>query len=392
MRVSERRGPSDRWLRSIRLAVWLVLWSAVTMPLTTGCQGRADPLTVERQTLVPGVRGSPHAIARMAAGDFVVAGGRFTAWVFAVSSDGRLLWKYEEAHDTRISVPYQSEFHSVLTLDNGNLLACGETELGNGGGLIIILDPSGRVVERQSLFPNDDRKYFSSGFNECLRWNGSIFLLGRATDGTHGPNWFMRLDNNGHKEWEALTTEVPAAHAVEVENHDLVLAGFDPGGTTYVVRVNQKFEILARRTIKSSAYALLRSVGPPRNTSRLIIYTLDGKTTLYTLNERLEDEEAPRPLVAMDVERGCGYALADGSLALFGTVIADGVATAAVAHLDRNKAAAGRVLEHKENVSTSSTTIGDAIPLSATRFIAVRERNSTNASEAGVMLSWVSFE
>jgi len=373
-----------------RQPTWLLAVALLLMPMTSGCEERAPSLTVERQMLVP-AKGSPNAIARSATGALIVAGGPGTAWSLEVGPDGRRLWTYEEPIDQKIKTPYQSEFHGAVPLANGNVLLCGETQSSSGGGLIVILDPDGRLVERRSIRPNGDPKYFSSGFNACMPWNGSILLLGRATDGTHGLSWFMRLDQEGRKTWEKLDSEIAASHAVDTAGDGLVLAEFVPDQGTRVVRVNNNFEIVARRMIPSSAYALLRSVDSRRNTVHLVIYTFDGRVRIFTLNEGLEDQEEPQPIKPVGVNQGCGYVLSDGSLALFGNVETGGIATAAVAHFRRDKTMEGRVLE-RPNSGAASYTVSDALPLSNAEFVAVQAQMSQNPNEAGIVLSWVRFD
>lgn len=269
---------APKMLHPPRYALFLAL--TVTL-LTTGCEQRADSLIVEQQTLVPGPRGPPNAILQTSSGELVVAGGRFSGWAFGTSADGRLLWQYEEARDDNIKDQYQSEFHGAVSLSGGNVLLCGETQSKLGGGLIVIVSRDGRLVERRSLFPKDDPKYTSSGFNECVPWNGSVLLLGRATDGAHGFSWFMRLDMEARKASESLNSEIPSNQAVVTADSGLVLADSYAGGDTRVVRVNQKFEVVARRMIRSSGYALLRSI-VPSNTTRLcflefVVWNSDGK-------------------------------------------------------------------------------------------------------------------
>jgi len=365
----------------------------VTVTLsTTGCEKRPATLIVERQTLVPGPKGSPNAIARTEAGELIVAGGRFTAWAFGASADGKLLWKYEEAHDDTIKTQYHGEFKGVVPLSSGNTLLCGETQSRSGGGLIVVLDQSGQLVERRTLFPNDEPKYFTASFEGCMPWNGSVLLLGRASDGTHPGSWFMRLDMTGKKVWELFTPEIPSHRAVQTPDGGLIVTDPAAGGTL-VARLNRNFEVIARRTLTSSADALLRPVDGASDTTRLVVYTYDGKVRLFTLNGQLQDERKPQAIKGVGVNQGCGYVLSDGSLALFGSTLQRGTGRAAAAHLRPGQFIEVRSLDEAESDAfTATLTVTDAVPITKTRFVAASERNSRFANDAGVVLSWLRFE
>ena len=367
----------------------------MSTPLLSACHGRtAEPLAVDREVLVRGVVGQPNAITRAANGSFVVAGVSGVGWAFSTTADGKLLWKYQEAADASSRTPYQSEFRGAVALTNGNVLLCGETHSADGGGLIVVLDPSGQVVERRLLFPKQDRRFFSSGFNRCLRWNKDILLMGHANDGVHaGSSWLVGLDQNGAQQWEIVSAEVPAGPAVELEGHDLVVMGGAVAGGVRVSRVNQRFETVATRVIGGSGffYALVRSVEPARGVE-VVSYDRGGKATLYTLNEDLKDKEPPRALETIDIDNGCGYVLADGSLALFGNVMVGGVYVAAVAHMGQGKATATHVFENFSGTGVVSLAVRDAIPVSQTGFVSVRDRASRNTDEAGIVMSWGKFE
>lgn len=370
---------------------------AVTLS-TTSCEKRPASLVLERQAIVPAPKGSPNAIARTTTGGLIIAGGRFTPWAIATDADGKPLWKYEEAHDDTVKTQSQGEFKGAVQLPNGNVLLCGETEYRRGGGLIVILDRNGQLVERRTLFPFGDPKYAVASFGGCMPWNGSILLLGTASDGTHGESWFMRLDMAGSKTWELLSPEIPSFRAIYAPDNGLIAIAPQVNVRTVVARLNQNFEVLARRTIESSGAALLRPVDGVSNSSRLVIYTYDGKARLFTLNEKLQDEGEPQPIEGISVDQGCGYVLSDGSLALFGSETYRGMGRAAAAHLGPGRVIEGRALETLDKTPSQSDAfagtliVKDVVPVTKSRFIAVSERVSRSAKDAGVVLSWLRFE
>jgi hypothetical protein len=367
--------------------------------LTSACQGGStEPLTVEREALLQGLTGQPTSITRTANGNFLITGVSGAAWAVAVGMDDKILWKYDEPIDSTVRTIDQSEFSGTVILGNGNILLCGNTTVRNPVsvrdnrlGLVTILGPRGELVETRRLYPNGDKKYFWSGFGQCLRWNDGILLVGGTSDDVHGFSWFMKLDKNGTKEWETVSSEL-RGEALEMENHDLVLAAGSNVEGVRLMRVNEKLQVLAKRRVPGNGYyGLLHPFKPSRGV-QLLSYDFGGKATLYTLNDRLEDEAAPRPMHPILIDKGCGYVLADGSLALFGQVMMGAMYMAAVAHVGLGESAATHVFENPARGAPESNTVRDAIPLSESRFVAVRDRVSQNRNEAGVVLSWIRFQ
>jgi hypothetical protein len=307
--------------------------------------------------------------------------------VLATDSHGTLRWRFIDPIDSSIntgtqSVP-QSEFHGAVSLASGNTLLCGgKYKNGRTENLLVILDRNGSVVDRRVEVPNDDPRFVYSNFYQCFPWHDRILLLGNANDGTHGYIWFVELDGNGAKSRETFVDNVPAVKTGAVIGPSFVFTAWESNDNLRVIRVNEKGETLAKRVIAGDFVVQLRSMVESRQTS-VIIYRAGG-ATLYRLDERLQDAQPPTAIADFDVLAGCGYVLADTSIALFGRW-----PDAAVAWIrGQDKTYTLRTLDSKY----LSYTVSDAVPISTDQFVTVRGSNSEDPKEQGLVMSWVTIK
>jgi hypothetical protein len=348
-------------------------------------------MTLDREVFLPRVGGSARALLPRADGGVLVAGGGGTAWALALDNKASQLWRYDEPADPAVKFPNQSIYNGAVTLANGNLLLCGEVVTKGGGrGLITLLDPSGKVVEERRLVANNAREFFFSTFQQCFPWNGGILLMGLATNQSGTLTWLVTLDAAGGQTAERLSAQLPATQVVATSDGGLLFADHsDSDQQTRLTRVDRQLEIVGRRAIKSSAFALLRSSGPTAGT-KVIAYELGNKSLLYTVNEKLEDLKSPQTLGGVSIDKGCGYTLADSSLALFGYVYKGGPYTAAMARIDP---AANTVAAHTFTPELTSFTVADARPVSGGQFVAVRDRAArAPTDESGIVVFWITFQ
>ncbi len=371
----------------------------VALILMSSCArtGNAEnSIVIDREVLIPELRGSPNALAQMTNGDLVMAGVRGVAWAAATNAKGQLLWKFEEPVDPGVRTPYQSAFHGVVPLASGGALLCGETtskDHPGGTGLIVVIDASGQVIAHRTEFPNDNHKMFSSSLNECFPWGDGIVVTGRGSDGNHGFFWLLKLDAHGAKEWDKSGPEVPGFWGLTTANHNLVLMGNIVGvnGGVTIVRIDSKGDIVARRETSLLEATPVRSVNHAA-AIRLVGVDKEYKNVLLSLSDDLKDASASKNVGQPNVRDGCAIALPDDSVALFGSL------TGSV-----SRAAVGRVAQRSRedellrlavpDPRDSSVSIADAIPIAANQFVTVRDQVSPiNPSNTGVVLSWVTFK
>ncbi len=340
-----------------------------------------------REIFLPNLSPRVDAIARTRDGGFVVIGNGASAWVVATDSHGTFLWQFIDPLDSGIntgsdSTP-QSEFHGAVSLANGNTLLCGgKYKSGSTENLLLILDRDGRAVERRVEVPNDDSRFRYSNFYRCFPWQDRILLLGNANDGTHGYIWLVELDGSGVKIRQNFIDNMPSPGPAAVVGPGFVFTAWDSNDKSRVIRANERGETLAKRVIDGDFIVQLRSMAESPQTS-FIVYRA-GEAVLYTLDERLQDAQPPRNIVPVDVLAGCGYVLADNSIALFGRW-----PDAAVAWIRaRNRTYTMHVFDARY----ASSTVSDALPISADQFVTVRGRISRDPREQGLVMSWVTFK
>jgi hypothetical protein len=378
-------------LRAIRV----ILMTLTSLVLITACDpadtGKSAAMSLDREVFLPRVGGSARALLPRADGAVLVAGGSGTAWAVALDNKASQLWRYDEPADPAVKFPNQSIYNGAVSLANGNLLLCGEVVTKAGGqGLITLLDPAGKVVEERRLVANNAREFFFSTLQQCFPWNGGILLMGLATNQSGTLTWLVTLDAAGAQTAQRLSAQLPATQVVATSDGGLLFADHSGGDQqTQLTRVNRQLEIVGHRAIKSSAFALLRSSGPTAGT-KFIAYESGSKSLLYTLDEKLEDLKSPQTLGGVSIDKGCGYILADGSLALFGYVYKGGPYTAAMARIDPE---ANTVATHTFTPELTSFTVADARPLSGGRFVAVRDRAArTPSDESGIVVFWLTLK
>ena len=267
---------------------------------------------------------------------------------------------------------------------NGNTLLCGaKNKDAHTQSLLVILDRTGDVVERRVEVPNDDPRFIYSNIYQCFSWQDRILLLGNANDGTHGYIWFVELDVNGARRRQTFVDTVPVAKAAVPTESSFVFTAWDSDDNLRIMRVNEKGETIAKRVIAGEFIVKLRSVAAESRQTSVIVYRAGG-ATLYTLDESLQDAEPPRAIVNFDVLAGCGYVLADASIALFGRW-----PNAAVAWIrGHDKSYTMRPFDSK----FTSLTVSDALPISADQFVTVRGSISEDGKNQGLVMSWVTIK
>jgi hypothetical protein len=355
--------------------------------LLVACGNHGKSITVDREVFFPDLKPRVDAIARTRDGGFVVTGFGVTAWVIATDSKGVLLWRFIDPIDAKIdtgsqSVP-QSEFHGAVSLANGNTLLCGG-EYRNGGtqSLLVILDRRGNSVAKRVEVPNDDSRFVASNFYQCFPWQDGILVLGNANDGTHGYIWLLELDGNGASKRQAFIDNVPAIKAGPHAAPSFVFTAWDSSESVRIIRANARGETLAKRVVAGEFIVQLRPMMESSQTS-FIIYGA-GRATLYTLDEQLQDARPPRQISNFDALAGCGYALADNSMALFGR--SPNAAVAWISGRDRTQTMLAFDSKYV------SLTVSDALPISSDQFVTVRGSVSEDPRDQGLVMSWVTIK
>lgn len=370
-------------------AALLILWPH------SKAENADKSIVIDREVLVPGVRGKPNAMARLNNGSFIIVGAFGTAWAVGTDANGKLLWKYDEARDPQVRLPDQSEFHGVVALANGGALLCGQTSNKDhqaGIGLIVTMSADGEVVERRTVFPNEDQTTPAAAFRACFPWGSGFALTGGGYDGKKGFVWLMALDKDGAKKLESTSSDLPGISGAATPASDLVLMGSPTGleGAT-IVRLDQQGKLAARRKTNFLDARPVRSVD---RSSEIKLIAGDNlkNNVLLTLNDELQDKVSSKRVTPINLGNGCAYALSDGSVVLFGNVVGQAYRSAIGWVNRRGKEDAVRAMSVPAP-QDASFSVRDAVPLSANQFVAMRDQvSSINPVNTGVVLSWITFK
>ena len=346
-------------------------------------------IAIDREVLLSEFKGGAQHIAKLDDGTLIVTGTGRTAWVIATNANGELLWKYVDPFNEMNSerAISQSVFHGIAPLSNGNILFCGEINAGLKTNLIVILSRDGHLVERRSEVPEIDKSLSWSTFYRIEHVTNGMLLLSPVLRDGNGFHWIVRLDNAGKTIGQSFfnfTDQISASSPrfdftidlVGADNRDWKLYGVSLQGNIAAARQ------LKLNSVSSSFTTQLRSVRAPAS-AQFVTFPVGANPILYTFSDRLEDAVPPLEIFNIDTTQGVGYALPDRSIAMFGRT-----STAAIAWLDpAGKAEAIRVF----NSGYQSYTIKDAVALSATQFVAIRDGVANNPVDAGVLMDWVTL-
>jgi hypothetical protein len=357
----------------------------------TSCGAREQPsapMFLDHDLLLKGKAGTPYAITKRADGGFIIAGNMGSAWAVRTTSQGAVVWKFDEEDGA-------SEFRGIVTLADGSTLLCGNADHGLIG-LVVIVSAEGRVLEERRLLPSEYKDSWSTGsFDHCMPWGDGIALLGTATVAIEGTNrglgWLVKLDKNGQKQWEKYARDFVASDAVVTDDQALVIVRPDQTGGANVVRLDASGQKIAERAFKGDLN-FLHALTP---TDAVTVIRYGGKVRLLTLDRQLADAAPERLVGPYYIDHGCGYLLSDGSVALFGQI---GNLRPAIIRVGPPETK-DTVLEFP--ASLGSFAVYSAVPLGAGQFVAVRPQNITKVGpngfavadeeRDGVVMMWVTM-
>jgi hypothetical protein len=356
-------------------------------------------ISLDREVLFSDLNGLANHIAKLDDGTLIVTGTGRTAWAIATSPTGDLLWKYVDPFNEMNSerAISQSVFHGIAPLSNGNILLYGER---NGGApwktnLVVILDHTGHLVEQRSEISGVEKSLNMSTFESMLRVDCGLLLSGPLYRGLDFRHWIVRLDGDGKRIGEsffnysdkiATTTVAGVSDIYSLMSEVQSTKGQAAYSDWQIYRVSPQGQIVAARQMKLAfTYEITTQLRPiePTTNVQIITFPVGGNSRVYTLSNRLDDLAPPRDIFKIDTTKGMGYVLPDNSLALFGAT--GGAAIAWIDPMGQLEAL------HVLNSKYKSITINDAVAISATQFVTVRDGVTENPNDRGLLMDWVTL-
>ena len=109
-----------------------------------------------------------------------------------------------------------------------------------------------------------------------------------------------------------------------------------------------------------------------------------GNATLYTMDASLADAKSPVDIGSFYTERGAGYVLADGSLALFGRTN-----NAAVAWISASGTEQSVLTFYPKH---SAFVVSAALPVASNQFVTARMSDGDASHSSALTMAWITFK
>jgi hypothetical protein len=376
--------PGWQFPRQWRASIHCLLLGFQASLLLTGCSSQPkDHVEVTQQMTLSHRDASAEVIVRGPNGDFIVAGtsnsSAAAAWATRVDSQGRQRWEYvDESAAMNDMTPNDSYIRGVVVLDDNSVLLCGSrhSKFQIGPALLVRIDESRNAVV-QTLVPKG-LPTESSAITACTRWGDGIALVGWTGTPWSGRNWLIKLTRDRDEVWTRVGP-YEADSVLETANHQLILA---KGGfwETNLRRIDESGKVVAEHVVKGNG-RFVRSLTPSDNVQFLATETEDS-VAVDNFGPDFHELQAP---IKLPVKLfGTGYALADGSLVIFGG--ADRGTTGAVWRVYSNHKWQGIGL------GRNSRYFSDAVPTGKPNdFAAVRTTTGLTPEETRPVLAFVSI-
>jgi hypothetical protein len=368
--------------------------AAIVLSSTNGCTKSGDnfwgSIKIEREVMVTGVRGTPTGIVRSEDGKFFISGHSDTAWLVVTDADGRLLGRYDEPVDPKTKTKPQSQFKGIVALSGQRIVACGEaaTEDGSIFALLEVFNQQGQVISRSLMKPDDNPGTHLTEFRACVAWGDGVALAGTVFNGQKTSYWTVKLRADLSKQWESTDDKLAAGSIHVLSDQSLLQASNGGEGVLTLARISQDGQVLASKREEFSEGRVVRTV--PNGQIQVVAATTSAQNVLLTLNSDLSQAKANLSIGPPTVREGCAYGFEDGSVAMFGNQFATGrVYRATLGKWPRHGMSDNvHVIDIPRGDASYSFT--DAVPLSARKFVAVRDEIGSRGM--GFVLTWVSFD
>jgi len=316
----------------------------LVMLLACSTTNVVERFEVTREVLLESGRfPTPHALIQTKEGGYVVTGiDANKPWATRTDPEGNVQWRHvvPPAKDGTQSGAYgvgYGVYAGAATMDDDSTLLCGNTDIGWRDkplimGMLTRIDKSGQAISHRLFYPQGDERFHLNYLRKCIRWGDGFAVIGQTSRSVGPFFWVLALDAKGDTKWEKLLPGQGTLEVLTLSNHDLILSQPSLNGTK-IVRLDATGAIQAQRIIPDGV--VVRSTVP--DSVIHLISGVGGRTTLRTLNERLEDVGYLAGNAALihraPINTNADYMLPNHALFLFGYQREREVHTATIARL-----------------------------------------------------------
>jgi nucleoside diphosphate kinase len=266
-----------------------------------------------------------YQILRADDGDYIVSGAvnisDTEAWATRLDSNGHSRWQFIDgpADAWKTEASNLNRFNGAIVLPDNSTLLCGTRHLANhkSAALLVYISVEGKLIKEIQLVP---KGFEQASLGSCFKWGDGFGLLGVASEpspDTKNPKfagWLCKLRFPGMIVWNKFDDNFQSSDVIETPEHDLLIMTSNSMGTK-ISKVDTEAILKTQRDVSTGAFFM----HPLFPASRISVgYMVDTFKTEFVEFDR-DLRGAPHVTKANNVGIKKGYALADGSLIVFGS-------------------------------------------------------------------------
>jgi hypothetical protein len=346
----------------------------------------AETMSLDKQILLSAVHHglAPHVVIRASNGDLVVAGSNnelgYRPWATRISPNGDVRWEFVEGESDKSadrSIP-QQHFSAVIELPDQTTVFCGMISKDKRSMVILDhLNLEGTLINQRLVAPARPLTIAS-----CARWQGGIVLAGSVFGQPQGTGWLAKINAGLTLEWEKYDDSYANSDIMETDGGTLTVVTWS-GSINYLAKIAPSGDVLVRsKPLPEGDYKLVHTASI---SSTVEIVGTSSSSTMDTQFLQFDDQlRGPNRSVKLhNVGIKTCLALADGSIAIFGSQFHNG-ATAAVTRIYKDGSSKGFLVEppYRSPWYEDATLTGNRNQVAAVRSVGPGQ----------AVLDWISFK
>ncbi len=327
---------------------------------------------------------APHVVIRASNGDLIVAGSNnelgYRPWATRISPNGDVRWEFVEGESDKSadrSIP-QQQFSAVIELPDQTTVFCGMISKDKRSMVILDhLNLDGSMINQLLVAPARPLTIAS-----CARWQGGIALAGSVFGQPQGTGWLAKINAELTFEWEKYDDSYANSDIMETDGGTLTVITWS-GSINYLAKIAPSGDVLVRsKPLPEGDYKLVHTASI---SSTVEIVGTSSSSTMNTQFLQFDDQlRGPNWSVKLhNVGIKKCLALADGSIAIFGSQFHNG-ATAAVTRIYKDGSFKGFLVEppYRSPWYEDATLTGNKNEVAAVRSVGPGQ----------AVLDWISFK
>jgi hypothetical protein len=327
-----------------------------------------------------------YQILRADDGDYIVSGAvnlsNTEAWATRLDSNGHSRWQFVDgpADAWKNGGSNLNRFYGAIVLPDNSTLLCGTSHLANhqSVALLVYIGTDGKLIKDVHLVP---KGFEQASLVSCFKWGAGFGLLGVALNPTSGANnakaagWLCKLDFPGKIVWNKFDDNFLSSDVMETPDHNLLVLTSSYKGT-HLSKVDREGVAKEGHVVATGAYFMRPTV--PASPIRVGYMVDTFHTEFADFDQEMRGPTNLEKVGNVGIKKG--YALADGSLLVFGSTYRNN-AVPNIALVDKG----GQLTNFAVAPPTEAGWINDAAPDGSTNhyvFVRIVGENT--------VMSWVS--